>query len=310
MNDTIVPYVPVSDERKLHLESVLREGNILLKNYHEQMKTSLGLAKHNRTSFLNSIFKSYVCGRDLHINQIVIPDADAKKIVLVKKIEGELICAYANLINKIAQRWSKEDLDLSLSSEDLKSEAYQAALDAVAHFTEDVRFSTFLHHCIQRHMSRVSRGCGGLSNFSDGTVKLKTQYSQFANEEGATFDSIVSKMKIDDKEVGILQSALSTVKNMTSLDKEDKSQINVEDDYEEPECENNILAVIESIEFTELEKAVLEGVLNSPSTKLGIGYLSKQLINPDTKKPYSRMAFSLAWKRIKKKISDAYGKVA
>ena len=117
-------------------------------------------------------------------------------------------------------------------------------------------------------------------------------------------------MQIEDKEIHILQSALSTVKNMTSLDKEDKSQINVEDDYEEPEVENNILAVIENIEFTELEKAVLEGVLNSPSTKLGIGYLSKQVINQETKKPYSRMAFSLAWKRIKKKISDAYGKVA
>lgn len=310
MNDTIVPYVPVSEERKLELESILREGNLLLKKYHEEMKSALGIAKHNRTSFLNSICKSYVYGNDLIISRITIPHSDAEKIILVKKIEGELICAYANLINKIAQRWSKEDFDLSLSSEDLKSEAYQAALDAVAHFTEDVRFSTFLHHCIQRHMSRTTRGCSGLSNISDGTVKLKSQYSQLSSQEGATFESIIDKMKIEEKEIKHLQSALCTVQNMSSLDKEDKSTISVEDDYEEPEMENDILSVIENIEFTDLEKAVIEGVLNSPSTKLGIGSFSKQLINPETKKPYSRMAFSLAWKRIKKKISDAYGKVA
>lgn len=309
--DSIVPYVPVSDERKLELESILRRGNLLLKHYHKKMKDMLGLSKHNRTTFLKTISQNYISNQDLHIGGIIIPADHAEKIALVKKLEGEVICAYANLINKLAQRWSKKDgADISLSSEDLKGEAYQASLDAVAHFTEEVRFSTFLHHCIQRQMSRICRLSNGLSNLSDGTAKLKSQYVALATEEGSTFDSIVQKMLIDEKEIEILRASLSTVQNMTSLAKEDRNQIQVIDNYEEPENENNILAVVENIELSDLERAVLNGVLNSPNTKLGIGSISKNLINPETNKPYSRMAFSLAWKRVKKKISDAYGKVA
>jgi DNA-directed RNA polymerase specialized sigma subunit len=309
--DSLVPYVPVSEDRKSQLENILRAGNNILKTYHEKMKISMGLSKHNRTAFLNAIAQSYVFGHDLSINGIVIPSDHVEKIALVKKVESEVVCAYANLINKVAQRWSrKEGADVALSSEDLKGEAYQASLSAISHFTEDVKFSTFLHHCIQRHMSHICRVSNGLSNFSDGTAKLKQEYFMLSAEEGSTFDSVVKKMQIGEKEIGTLQASLSTVQNMTSLDKEDKAQIQIVDDYEEPENENNILAVIKSIEMSDLERAVLNGVLNSPSTKLGIGSFSKDLINPETNKPYSRMAFSLAWKRIKKKIADAYGKAA
>jgi DNA-directed RNA polymerase specialized sigma subunit len=308
--DTIVPYVPVSEERKLQLEIILREGNVLLKKYHEEMKILLNIAKHNRTSFLNSIAKNYIPGEDLDFEGIIIPHEDAEKIVLVKKIEGEVICAYANLINKLAQRWKKQESDISLSVEDLKSEAYHAALAAIAHFTKEVRFSTFLHHCIQRHMSRLCRTSNGLSSFSDGAVKLKSEYARLSKEEGATFDSITQKMNISEKEIRILQICLSSIQNMTSLEKEDKSKIVIIDDCKEPEKENKILDIIKKIEFSELEKAVLDGVISSPNTKLGLGCVSKKLINPNTNKPYSRMAFSLAWKRIKKKINDAYKNVA
>lgn len=305
--DSIVPYIPVSDERKLQLESFLREGNLLLEKYHEEMKISLGITKHNRTAFLASVAKNYVRGEDLEIGEITIPPPDAEKIVLVKKIEGEVICAYANLINKLTHRWIRKEYDLSLSSEDLKGEAYKASIDAIAHFTKETRFSTFLHHCIQRHMSRLSRSTSGLSGISDGSSKLKSEYMRLSKEEGATFDSIVQKMQIGEKEIRILRSCLSTIKNMTSIEKEGESQVSATDNYKEPEEDNNILDVIKEIEFSELEKAVLEGVINSPNTKLGLGSFSKDLINPETNKPYSRMAFSLAWKRIKKKINDAYG---
>lgn len=311
MNLDTVPYVPLSAERKTELEHILRKGNCLLKAYHEQVKIARSVVKHNRTDFLNEIFEKHSTGKDLILDGVTIPADCVEQIVLVKKVESELICAYANLISKLARGWSRDASDVVLSFEDLQSEAYQAALDAVAHFTEDVKFSTFIHHCVQRHLYRVCKSSNGLSNFSEGTIKIKSQYSNLSSKEGATFDSVVREMKISDKEIKTLQSVLSGVKNMTSLDKEEKSHINIVDDNNhEPEKENNIMFVIESLELSDLEKAVLDGVLSSPNTKLGIGSISKKLINPETNKPYSRMAFSLAWKRIKNKVLDAYKKAS
>jgi DNA-directed RNA polymerase specialized sigma subunit len=307
---TSVSHLSISEERKAELEATLREGNVLLKHYHEKMKESLGLSKHNRTPFLNEIAKNYCQGKDVVVFGITIPADDAKKIYLVKKTEGEIICAHSNLINKIANKWFSINNDIALSLEDLKSEAYDAALDAVSHFIKEVKFSTFLHHCVRRRLSRVCRKTNGLSDLSTETAKLKTEYSVLATEEGATFDNIVEKMRISGKEIHTLQSVLTRVQNMTSLDKEDKDRMVIVDDSVEPEPENNILELVKTIDFSPLEKAVLEGVLNSPNTKLGIGSATKDLINPETNKPYSRMAFSLAWKRIKKKIADAYGKAA
>lgn len=308
--DTIVPYRPVSEERKLHLESLLRTGNVLLKEYHEQMKIKNKIKKHSRTLFLNLIYNNARPNQNLIIKGVEIPSVDLDKILKIKQVEEEVICAYANLINKLSQKWHKEKADVALSLEDLRAEAYQAAISAISHFTKDVRLSTFIHHCIQRHMSRIYRTSNGLSSLSDNSARLKSEYSNLSSEEGATFDSIVDKMKISEKEVATLCSVLAGVQNLSSLEKEEKTTLSIIDDYEEPEFENNILSKIKEIEFSDLEKAVLEGVLNSSSNKLGIGSLCKNLINPNTNKPYSRMAFSLAWKRVKQKVIDAYKNVA
>jgi len=311
LTDETVPHISLSAERKVELEQILRKGNCLLKTYHEQVKNARRIAKENRTDFLNEIFEKHSAGEDLILDGVTIPAESVEQIVLVKKVESELICAYANLINKLARGWSRDISDVVLSFEDLRAEAYQAALDAVAHFTEDVKFSTFIHHCVQRHLYGICKSSNGLSNFSEGTIKLKSQYSNFSSEEGATFDSVVDKMNICEKEIKTLQSVLKGVKNITSLDKEEKRHMDIVDNNNhEPERENNIMLVLESLEFSELERAVLDGVLNSPNTRLGIGSISKKLINPKTNKPYSRMAFSLAWKRIKDKVLDAYKKAS
>lgn len=65
--------------------------------------------------------------------------------------------------------------------------------------------------------------------------------------------------------------------------------------------DDEIIEKINKIEFSELEKFVLEGFLDSKN-KLGINSLAKKLINPKTNKSYSRAAVSLAWKRVKSKI--------
>jgi len=65
--------------------------------------------------------------------------------------------------------------------------------------------------------------------------------------------------------------------------------------------DDEIIEKINKIDFSKLEKCVLEGFLDSKN-KLGINSLAKKLINPKTNKPYTRSAISDAWKSVKSKI--------
>jgi hypothetical protein len=65
---------------------------------------------------------------------------------------------------------------------------------------------------------------------------------------------------------------------------------------------------IGGMNLTDLEKAVLEGFMQS-SSKLGINSVAKNVVNPKTGKPFSRMAVTYSWRRVKEKINN-FRKVA
>lgn len=306
-----VPYHPISENRKREIESILSEGNELLAFHHDRMKKTNGLSRHDRTQFLNSISK-LATKEDLEINGITIPEKDVSKILAVKNLEWEILCAFSNLITKLVLKKSRSEFDCSLSIDDLMSEAYQAVLYAISHYTQgETKLITFLHHCLTRHLTRVCNKTTGLSNLSSGAVKLKAKYNKLSCKEGATFDSIVAEMGISQKEISMLPSLLCKVQNMTSLEK-DEFEIQVVDESAPPrqEQDKSIMRIVSDLGLTDLERAVLEGFVNSSSSKMGLNSVSKNLINPKTNKPYSRMAFTFAWRRIKEKIVQVYGRVA
>jgi hypothetical protein len=108
----------------------------------------------------------------------------------------------------------------------------------------------------------------------------------------------------------MLQAALCEVHNMSSIEKNESELCIVDDSEASAEApDKSILNIAHNLDLSDLERAVLEGFLSS-KTKLGLNELSKNLVNPKTQKPYSRMAFTLAWRRIKEKIQQAYPKVA
>jgi folate-dependent phosphoribosylglycinamide formyltransferase PurN len=315
--DMLVPYYPISSERKKELETILREGNVLLDSYHKKMKELNNLSRHDRTKFLNSIFKQSKSSQNdtLVVNGVAIDQNDLKKILEIKNLEWEILCGFSRLITKIAIKKSKQEFDLSLSLDDLIGEAYHATLHAISHYTKsDTKFITFLHHCVRRHLSRVCNKTNGLSDFSAGAVKLRAKYNKLASEEGANFDSVVSKMHISEREIATLPALLCKVQNMTTLEKGDCDLVIIDNSFDETqnkeEKPNNMMRIVSDLELTELERAVLEGFVKSSSSKLGLNSVSKTLINPKTNKPYSRMAFTFAWRRIKEKIAKVYGKVA
>jgi DNA-directed RNA polymerase specialized sigma24 family protein len=290
-----VPYVPASEDRKIELEEAIRRANTIVQDQAKKTGTDCDSVR--------SLIMAGKC--DLS------PEC-VDEVRAAKDLEWEALCAFSNLVAKIVNRWASKTHDPSLSSEDLANEAFAAAVKATRGFTQDgIKLSTFLHVCVTRRLSELCMKSGPVSRIPRSVAKMKMQYMALASEEGANFDSIVQKMSLSEKRVGELVFALKGV--VAEANEEDGGMRVVDESarmMENPISEKaGIMSVVDALELSELEKAVLEGFLCSGG-KMGLSSVSKHLINPNTKKPYSRMAFSLAWTRVKDKIAKAYADAA
>ena len=286
-----VPYLPASGERKAELEKSIREANLLVRHYAQKEGVDCDCI---RERILSGTTK--------------VAPQDADKIRVAKDMEWEVLCAFANLIAKLANKWAFRTCDISLSAEDLANEALARSVKAIRHFTQDsIKLSTFLHVCVNRRLSELCMKSGSVARIPRSLAIKKFQYMALASEEGATFDGVVQKMGLSKKHVAELLFTLKGVADdECGMRLVDESADGGEDfNREKP----GIMSVLGSLELSKLERSVLEGFLCSEG-KMGLSEVSKKLINPNTKKPYSRMAFSLAWVRVKEKIAKAYADAA
>lgn len=306
---SVVPYIPLQDEKKREIEDIVRRSATMIANYYSVAKAQKKTDKFNKNLFFSEFQKNYKKGSITEVRGVLIPPDDSACIALLKSVEWDVLCAFSSMINKIVFKWSSRS-QYNIEVEDLSSEAFKAVVECLVHYTEEQRMSTFIHHCVNRRLSRLCRRSSRFSDLSGNAVDLKAKYMMLASEEGANFDSIVEKMKLSPRRKRILQAALCEVHNMSSIEK-NESELCIVDDSETSEegPDKSILKIAQNLDLSDLERAVLEGFLSS-KTKLGLNELSKNLINPRTKKPYSRMSFTHAWRRIKEKIQQAYPKVA
>ena len=288
-----LPNVRIPERRKLELEEELRACNALL---HETCPES-----SSKSQFLSCLYSRF-SGSDVEVDGVVVDASTAKRLLSIKEMEWEILCGFSGMIKKAAFKFSGISDDCSLSYEDCESEAIRTVINALPHFTRgSVRLSTFLHVCMQRHLSRTLAQYAGTP---DSVLKIRKRYESLISEEGANFSSVVERMGLDEDQVERLVDSLKKVKNGTTLDRPESEFAVVEDGCR---AEGDILKAAREADLSELERAVLDGFLTG-GDGLGLSELSKNLINPKTKKPYSRMAFSLAWKRAREKIAAVYGK--
>jgi hypothetical protein len=64
--------------------------------------------------------------------------------------------------------------------------------------------------------------------------------------------------------------------------------------------------IMEGVDFSEFEQSVLDSFL-ADGTNGWMTRAASELTNPDTEKPYSKMAVSYAWDRILKKLRKQAG---
>lgn len=304
-----LPYVPLSQERRSELEQLLCAGNSLLKKYHELAKKKNG--KSERSKFLNEVAKA-IDSDGAFVQGIHIPLVDALKIIEVKKVEAEIVEGFSLLLAKIANRKVEKEIDPSLSFDDLMSEACHALVRAISNYTDSqYRLSTFFHACVSRHLAKICGTTTRMSTLSRKTHRHKVVCKRLLAEEGATFDSVVQQMGLTPKQISTLSSVLCNVNLSSDLEPGEYSKAVLDHKAEENSIDRHKVAhVLGRLDLSELELAVLKGFVGSSTRRLGLAEESKKLINPRTNKPYSRMALTYAWRRVKEKIEEAYKKAA
>lgn len=308
----------INREKLKEIQKTVADSNILLDFYYSKItilrgrqghRTKQGNKNLTRAKYLAEIYSSYknCADSDVCLHGLVLPNHDVKKIIKTKELEFDIIQSLSGLIYQIVSKKGKIAKDLMLSEEDLESECYKSVISALCSYKNPENcFSTYLHHCISKHINNLCNKTNHMSKLSRDAVDLKRRYNQTKNSllHNGNFEEVVSLMNISEKETKLLRSSLfcNTVhfSEQESIENIEIKISSVKNNIDEESYDLADMTKIRS-EFTDLENAVLDGFISS-SGRMGISSISKNIINPKTGKPYTRMAASLAWKKIKNKI--------
>jgi hypothetical protein len=310
----------LSKERMQVVQQTLAQSNILLNEYHKKITSRKGRKGHRthqgkkltKAKYLSEIFCEYNKNphADVCLHGLVLPNSDVCKIIQTKQLESEVIESLVGLVCSIVSKKQKLAKDLILSKEDLESECFGVILENLCKYMNSTNcLSTYIYKCMCRRIYNLCNKTNSLSKLSAKSIDLKRKYLETKNSllRSSNFEEIVEIMKISQKEIGILQSTLvAKTTHFSETDKIENYEIKNTQEKNNTKLESLNLVDFELIELSDLEKAVLEGYVQSKSKK-GISSISKNLINPKTGKPYTRMAASIAWKRVQKKLQILKG---
>jgi hypothetical protein len=346
MIDTI-PNCPVTKKKMREHEETMVAGNVVLKRLHGRIKERAGGKKYSRAKFRRDVFniQRQEDGR-IKVFGLLVPKCDLDKIHAVKNIEWDVICAFSRLVHQLAERWSRRSSDLTVSYADLYDEASFSLFHAVYYYTgftkknKRVSFCTYCYHAINNRLITVCSRTRSTSPLSHDAVELFDQYqvAKRGMNRPANFDEIVECMGIGPDQRNTLEAMLISVFHQgvmetrivsrTGESGNDFSKLGLKfagmdgsvawrvtghsgrygTTFQTTEPDFDLKRAVTDVNLSELEQAVLIEFLTNPKS----GWMSRvaENINPKTGKPYSRMAITLAWRRAKQKILDAYSNEA
>jgi len=276
-----------------------------------------------------------------------IPQCDLQKIYQVKKIEWEVLCSFAKLVKSMSHRWAHRATDCSINRADLYEEAVFSVCRAICYYVgkkksgKSVSFSTYCYHAVNRRLITICSRSKAIGPWSNEAIKLYNLYLRTKSQINgpANFAQIVRKMKIGERDRRKLQNLLVCVFNERSISSDEENKARQFDStssglrfagidgsvswsvvghndralvlsgINRVDLELDLQTAIENIEFSDFEIMVLNEFLTNNKS----GWMTRvatENTNPKTDKPYSRMAVSLAWKRIREKIASFYSREA
>lgn len=330
MNNLVIPHVKLSKSEILEISKELSISNLILKSYHEKMASRKGRKgyrdkddnKFTRIDLLNLIYKNR--NEDFcEIKGIFIKSQDVKTICKIKEKEFLILSNYSKLFYKLSKKYFNSNSSFEI--EDLQGECFSVALKAMYAYSyaENNSLFTFIYCSVRNRLLNLNNNL--LSPLGSKNSKIKQNYLNFQkNNPCLSFDEIVQKLKLSDKEIYDLSLSLNSnvVRESDLVTRSNESRgtscclevkfshdvLIKKDEKETFKIEKKSLKIIKDIvsDLSDLEREVLRGYLDTEKTSkkynLGIGKYAKKLINPKTHKPYSKMAISYAWKRVQEKI--------
>lgn len=332
----MICYQPISEERRKQLQVQLADANKKLSSYFEKISFLKGRKgfvtfqgiKLNKHQYFNEILNESKKnpGSDLFLHRVLIPASDVETIIAVEQIKSEVLSSIVGMFAKLANKKNKTARDSSISFEDLQSEATASFLSSFYSYCDhNVCFTTYFYTCASRHINSICNKSNPMSKLNKKSIQLKRKFIETKKSlsRDSSYNEIIEMMNLTNKEAELLKSALVASSKISSFDESsglEKHFAGIDGTKQyfasgssrgkfilSSEDNNNLEKPLGDMELqnmnlSELEKAVLEGVMKS-HTKLGINSVAKNLINPKTNKPFSRMAITYAWRRIKDKIA-------
>lgn len=292
----VVPPRLIGEGRKKELECLLADAaKASAAHYGNSDASSL-------ICFFSEFVRVYDLGVDLKVFGAHIPAADAAKMIRVKEVECELLAGYSKMIQKLIWRASNE---FGVDAEDLFGEAFAAFLDAAVHYDGRNRFSTLLYICVRRQLLRACANRDGRRIPAD-IRSLTMRVVDRMSCDRVSFDEAVESEGVSSKKLEKVIASMTRVCTASELDIRESEMASCSDRA----SVSGVKKAIDSVKFTGLEKAVLEGFMASEAGKMGLSSGCAGLVNPATGRPYSRAALSAAWKQARKKLQFALKDVA
>jgi len=312
----LIPTVKATDEEKDNQDKIMRRGNKVFHQYHERIKQKVqgsGDGRYSRIRFRKELYEAAKADpKRIAVRGIVISQSDFSIINKIKEIEFVVLSTYSRLLFKLSKKW--QETDSSMAFEDYYNESVAATIKSMWGFVkEDIKFVTYLHMTITRHMMNFTNENKPLSHWTQENKKLYGNFEQIRRDSGIEigFDEVVKLMGLGSKEVGDLRSMLTKVISQIEFSKGG----NFEDDAPnsigiysaaqmetKPALDYDQMEAIHRTPMTDWERKVLEAYLQG--SRGWASDVARNNINPETGESYSRRAPKIALDRVLERIKE------
>lgn len=292
----VIPYTPIPADRMRQIESSLTAASGLVAFHAE------ACGYRSKLDFFADFMSHYRVGREVSLSNHVIPAAQSSIMMKAKDLESELLAGFSRMIQKAVNLCSRA---YGRDQSELQADAYESFFRAVINYSGGASFSTYLWHSLTRNLSRACLDRGELKVPRD-VRKIAMRVVEAMTTKKATFDEAVDSMGITEECRKKVVAAMSKVSSATELDIRQSDMVSCQD----AESLDWVMKAVERADLGFLERAVLKGFLEAPSGVMGLTEGCRDMINPDTGRPYSRYALSAAWKRARHKIARAIEEAA
>lgn len=314
-----IPEKRSTSERKKYVKKVMLDGSVVIsqlyRKFGDHIKNKLGVKKLPKSVFVNHILDLKKNSKQVRVKGITIPIADVVKLQAIKDVEYDIICSYRKACVKYANIMSQK---YYIDFVDLYQEAILAVINGIYTFKKVknnngkgyVTLGTHIFINIQGRLKRyANNNCKILGHLTNEAISLVARLNKQLKtyNDYVTMDTVYQDMKLNQKEINILNKA--SIKVYTALSGEDED--------EEGNSGYTYYAIAPKTNYTYLDAkmAMEEAPLSDLEREVFQKYIfeawtfdqiAEESYNPKTDYPYSKQRIQQVYKCACEKVRKAY----